>query len=103
MGTHVNTGRGSVRRVETFQVDPNLITEFQTGYCALLQHKKSASERLRYMKSDYIDIGAQATFLRERIDDAKEEEPEMPIQEVFEKVESEPDMDPLKRHLSIYT
>ena len=102
MGTHVNTGRGSVRRVETFQVDPNLITEFPTGYCALLQHKKGVGERLRYMKSDYIDISQSASFLRERVDAAKRDEPEMPIREVFEKVESEPKMDPLKRYLSIY-
>lgn len=99
MGTHVNTGRGSIRRVESFQVDPNLITEFPTGYCALLQHKKGAGERLRYMKSDYIDIGQEATFLRERMAESKQE---APAQEVFKEIEKAPEMDPLKQYLSIY-
>ena len=102
MGMSVNTGRGSVRRVETFQVDPNLITEFPTGYCALLQHKKSAGERLRYMKSDYIDISESAAFLRERMNTAWADEPETPISTLIAAATKAPEMDHLKRYLNIY-
>jgi hypothetical protein len=101
MGMAVNTGRGSVRRVETFQVDPNLITEFPTGYCALLQHKKSAGERLRYMKSDYVDISHEASFLRKRIDDAEREEAGKPVIVTLKETETAPELDALKRYLSV--
>jgi conjugal transfer pilus assembly protein TraD len=95
-GIHMNTGRGSSRRVEKFQLDPNLITEFPTGYCALLQHKKSGVDRIRYVKSDYIQIASEATFLGDKISRPNEEEREMNISEIVEAVEKAPEMDELK-------
>ena len=102
MGMNESTGKGSIRRVETFLLDPNLVTEFPTGYCALLQHHKGARDRLRYMKSDYIDVSRPADFLRERVSRVKQEAPEQPLNETLEQVEAAPELDPLKRYLSIY-
>ena len=101
-GMNVHTGMGSIRVVEAFQVDPNLITEFPTGFCALLQHKKSGRERIRYMKSDFIDIGRPADFLRERMENARRLEPEMPLSEILEEVKEAPELDPLKHLVGIY-
>lgn len=100
-GMNVNTGVGSIRRVEAFQVDPNLITEFPTGYCALLQHKKGAGDRIRYMKSDYIDISAQADFLKERVDLETAREPEKPMVEIVRSAADASEADPLKRHMAL--
>ena len=92
------TGRGSSRRVETFQIDPNIITELDTGYCVLVQHKRNGKDRITYLQSDYLDIGCEASFLRERF----QEKPEAPVQEVLEEVKNEEFLDPLKRRLAYY-
>ena len=92
------TGRGSSRRVETFQIDPNIITELQTGYCVLVQHKRTGKDRITYMQSDYLDIGCEADFLKQRL----QEEPEAPLVEVFEEVGSNDKLDSLKRRIAYY-
>lgn len=101
LGMNVNTGRGSVRQVESFKLDPNLITEFQTGYCALLLHKNGPKDRVRYMKSDFIDISAETDFLRRTAEEIKKSEPEARIEQVIDAAESAPEMDLLKRCLEL--
>ncbi len=95
----LNTGVGSARKVDTFRLDPNRISEFQTGYCALLQHKKNGSNRLQYMASDFYNLVIPSMFsLPVRCD--VNQKAVIINDECVEKKE-EIDLDPLKRYMEI--